>query len=160
MFKASLDNLAKYLPFVLIGFVLLIFITLGVTIENGPISVALIPALPICIITLIAYYYSPLYYEVDMDSIAVVRKAGKFFIARKDIKSINAITENQLGTAWRMMGNGGVFGYTGYYSSSNIGKMRWFVTQRKNYVLIILNNDSKYLLSPDDVAGFLVATQL
>jgi roadblock/LC7 domain-containing protein len=159
MFKASLDNLAKYLPFVLVGFVLLIFITIGVTIENGSIFVALLPALPICIITIGAYYYSPLYYEVEMDSIAIVRKAGKFFIARKDIKALSAISEAELGRAWRMMGNGGVFGYTGYYSSSNIGKMRWFVSQRKNYVLITMNNDSKFLLSPDDVAGFLAATQ-
>jgi hypothetical protein len=72
---------------------------------------------------------------------------------------MSAISEAELGRAWRMMGNGGVFGYTGYYSSSNIGKMRWFVSQRKNYVLITMNNDSKFLLSPDDVAGFLAATQ-
>lgn len=115
MFKASLDNLAKYLPFVLIGFSFLIFITIGVTLEGGIISVALIPAFLIGIISLIAYFYSPLFYDVEMDSISIIRKAGKFFIARKDIKGIRAISENELGTAWRMMGNGGVFGYTGWF---------------------------------------------
>jgi len=37
--------------------------------------------------------------------------------------------------------------------------MRWFVSQRKNYILITMNNERKYLVSPDDVAGFLAATQ-
>ncbi len=80
---------------------------------------------------------------------------GKFFISRKDIASIRPLSESELGGEWRMAGNGGVFGYTGWFSSGKIGKMRWFVTQRKNYVLIELNSGSKILLSPDDVGGFM-----
>jgi hypothetical protein len=96
---------------------------------------------------------------VEIDHIIVHRIASNFFISRKEIKSIVKISLEEMGMPWRTFGNGGVFGYTGYYSSSNVGKMRWFVSQRKNYILITMNNERKYLVSPDDVAGFLAATQ-
>lgn len=158
MFKASLDSLAKWLGPAILLFVVFTIFTID-KLAGNPGWTSIIPLIAIIPILIGTYIYSPKSYSVDMDTISINRIAGKFFINRKDIKSISAIDKKEIGTAWRTMGNGGLFGYTGYYSSSKLGKMRWFVSQRKNYVLITMNNDTKYLLSPDDVAGFLAATQ-
>lgn len=99
--------------------------------------------------------YQPLGYIVETNSLHIVRRIGKFTISRKTIEKVIPLTAEDLGFAWRMAGNGGVFGYTGWYSSGKIGKMRWFVTQRKNYVLVETSKGSKYLLSPDDDQGFI-----
>jgi hypothetical protein len=158
MFKASLDITSKIVTSSLVLFVITIAILENTFLKtNEPfIYLPVLFLLPLLIVT---YIYSPKFYSVDMDYIIVHRKVSNFFISRKEIKSTVKISSVEMGMPWRTFGNGGVFGYTGYYSSSKLGKMRWFVSQRKNYVLITMNNDSKYLLSPDDVAGFLAATQ-
>ncbi len=51
---------------------------------------------------------------------------------------------------YRILGNGGLFGYTGYYRNSTFGNMRWFATQRKNYILIEKNNGQKIIITPDE----------
>lgn len=155
MFKASLDKMAQVIPALMVllsfGMLTLPYFTDDMTFE----LITIFPTLLILVIVFISYLYSPQGYEINLDSIAVVRKMGKFFISRKDIASIRTLSESELGGVWRMAGNGGVFGYTGWFSSGKIGKMRWFVTQRKNYILIELNSGKKILLSPDDVGGFM-----
>lgn len=155
MFKASLDKMAQVIPALMVllsfGMLTLPYFTDDMTFE----LITIFPTLLILVIVFISYLYSPQGYEINLDSIAVVRKMGKFFISRKDIASIRPLSESELGGVWRMAGNGGVFGYTGWFSSGKIGKMRWFVTQRKNYILIELNSGKKILLSPDDVGGFM-----
>ena len=158
MFKASLDITSKIITISLVLFVVAIAILENTFLKTNEafIYIPIFFLLPLLIATFI---YSPKSYTVDLDNIVVKRLAKDFLISRKDIKSIVEITSKEMGMPWRTFGNGGLFGYTGYYSSSKTGKMRWFVSQRKNYVLITMNNDSKFLLSPDDVAGFLAATQ-
>ncbi len=155
MFKASLDKMAQVIPALMVllsfGMLTLPYFTNDKTFE----LITIFPTLLILVIVFFSYLYSPQGYEINLDSIAVVRKMGKFFISRKDIASIRTLSESELGGVWRMAGNGGVFGYTGWFSSGKIGKMRWFVTQRKNYILIELNSGKKILLSPDDVGGFM-----
>ena len=159
MFKASLDITSKIISISIFLFSISFFVIekLILKMDEGFVYIPLLILLPILIST---YIYSPKSYSVDMDNIIVNRMASNFFISRKEIKSIVEISSKEMGMPWRTFGNGGLFGYTGYYSSSKLGKMRWFVSQRKNYVLITMNNESKFLLSPDDVAGFLAATQL
>ena len=158
MFKASLDITSKIVTSSLVFFVFTIAILENTFLKtNEPfIYLPVVLLLPLLIGT---YIYSPKSYSVDMDYIIVNRIARNFFISRKEIKSTVKISAEEMGMPWRTFGNGGVFGYTGYYSSSKLGKMRWFVSQRKNYVLITMKNERKYLVSPDDVAGFLAATQ-
>jgi hypothetical protein len=56
----------------------------------------------------------------------------------------------------RTFGNGGLFGYTGKYYNSRFGKMTWYCTQRKNYVLLILSDKKKIVITPDNPAELLV----
>jgi hypothetical protein len=48
------------------------------------------------------------------------------------------------------MGNGGLFGYYGWYSSSNIGSFFCYGTQRKNRILIQMKSGEKFIITPDD----------
>ncbi|MBP6664010.1 MAG: hypothetical protein KA168_01840, partial [Chitinophagales bacterium] len=70
-------------------------------------------------------------------------------IALYDIKKANIITQDDLGMAIRLFASGGMWGYYGFFYSFKMGKMWWYVTQRKNYVLIQTTDDTQYLLSPD-----------
>ena len=155
MFKASLDKVAKLTPTVMVVFsVVIVLISLFVRVESFAL-VVLFPSVFLLIIVFLCYLYQPLGYEVDDDSLQIVRRIGKFSIPRNTIEKVSPLTPQDLGFAWRMAGNGGVFGYTGWYSSGKIGKMRWFVTQRNNYVLVETTQGAKYLLSPDDASGLI-----
>ena len=57
--------------------------------------------------------------------------------------------------AIRTFGNGGVFGYTGYFYKKGIGSMLWYCTQRANYILIEKTNGKKIVITPDDADGFM-----
>lgn len=159
-FSASLDFLAKYLGILIFGSVLGLNFFLYVFLNQIEALYALSLMSIIAVVTLgIAYLYSPQTYIVSEDSIGIKRKAGIFSIKRNTIKSVEVISSEALGMKWRMMGNGGLFGYTGWYATK-IGTTRWFVTQRKNYVLISTHDKKKIILSPDDVQGFVDATLL
>jgi hypothetical protein len=107
----------------------------------------------------ITFLYAPLGYEINPHNISIIRRVNSFVIPRSEILSIEPLSDDEMGRAWRLFGNGGMFGYTGWFSSSKQGRMRWFVSQRKNYIAITLQNHKKYIVSPDDVDGFMQAMQ-
>ncbi len=153
-FKASLDFIATYLGW---GILISVIIFSGILITGGISDwKAFIPLVIVSLGILSRYFYSPQLYSVGNNRIEIIRTAGKYVIVKEEIHSIQSITKKEMGTVWRLFGNGGLYGYTGWFSTS-IGKMRWFVTQRKNYVLIQMKDYKKFLLSPDDVEGFLAA---
>ena len=119
----------------------------------------LFPVVLLFITFVITYLFQPLKYIVESDRIEIVRRFNKFKIAKSDILSVEKLSNDDMGMAWRTFGNGGLFGYTGWFTSRSQGKMRWFVTQRNNYVRITLQSHKVIILSPDDVNGFTQATQ-
>lgn len=156
VFKASLDKLSKL---IFVGVLVLFVFTIlfiGIALKDQPL--ALVFPLLILSVTLIGtILYSPLRYIVSDEGIHIVRRINIFSIEGKTIDQVVPISKADLGTAIRMAGNGGMLGYTGWYTSK-IGKTRWFVTQRKNYILIKTTDKKQYLISPDDPEGFLLAT--
>lgn len=157
MFKASLDRLSKWITACVVVLLLAPIIIIGFAAHHAELW-ALLPMVMLLVGLLGAtYLYSPKAYSINDEHIIIHRIAGPFYIPRKEIQEIQSITKSELGVVWRTFGNGGMFGYTGYFSSRTIGSMRWFVTQRKNYVLITLIKGKKYLLSPDDPEAFLAA---
>jgi hypothetical protein len=159
MFIASLDKVAKLTPVVMIFFsVAIVLISLFADVNSFK-FVLLFPSILILSIVYVCYLYQPIGYTLEADSLHINRRIGKYTISRNSIEKVFPLTTEELGFSWRIAGNGGVFGYTGWYSSGKMGKMRWFVSQRKNYVMIQTNDIKKYLLSPDDVEGFLLASK-
>lgn len=157
MFQATLDRNAKIIPYVMGAFaVALIIVGFFVDKQLGP-WVFSFPSAVILVVILGCRAYMPLGYTIDNDQIAVERKMGRFIIPRSEIESVQVVSPEDLGRTWRMAGNGGVFGYTGWFSSSKFGTMRWFATSRERGVLLQLRSGKKYLLSPDDAQGFVKA---
>jgi uncharacterized membrane protein (Fun14 family) len=62
-----------------------------------------------------------------------------------------------MGIALRVLGNGGIFGYTGGFATKALGRMQWYITNQQNIVLIKLRNGKLICVSPDDVPGFVSA---
>ena len=155
-YKASLDMLSKIVTAATALF-FLFFAIMAFTSWTGMPYILLLPCAILLATVFGTYLYSPLGYEITLDSIQIVRKINKFHIQRNNILSITPLSADELGRAWRTFGNAGMFRYTGWFRSANQGSMRWFVSQRKNYVCILTTDHKKYILSPDDVEGFIKA---
>lgn len=155
MYKASLDKNARLIPYVMAAFAIALLIVGFVNKSEMAPLVLSVPSAFILVLILGCRAYMPLGYTIDAGHINVERKMGQFSISRAEIEKISIVNDSELGRTWRMMGNGGIFGYTGWFSSANYGKMRWFVTSREKYILIQMYSGKKYLLSPDDCTGFM-----
>lgn len=155
MFNATLDRTAKTIPYVMAASAI-IFLLAGFFVKDqlGP-WILSFPSAVIMVVLFGCRAYMPLGYTIDLDHVAVERKIGKFFIPRTEIEQAVLVTDKDLGRTWRMAGNGGVFGYTGWYKTASFGTIRWFVTSREKYVMIVMQSGKKYLLSPDDPKGFI-----
>lgn len=149
MFPASLDTTSKLVSYALMAFAVAMTVTMYSTLDEHWLLLIL-PNAILPVIILFTWLYSPYAYSVTQDAVLVHRKMGNFTIPIKDIKVVNTLDKKAMGWPVRLMGNGGLFGYTGWYTSSPQGRMRWFVRQQKNYVVIIMNNERKYVLSPNE----------
>lgn len=49
----------------------------------------------------------------------------------------------------RTFGNGGLFGYLGLFYNPAYGKMKWYATRRDNYIMLIMQDNTKIVLTPD-----------
>jgi Bacterial PH domain len=76
-------------------------------------------------------------------------------ILLQDLKSAESITKSDMGLVLRYLGNGGVFGYTGFFSNKQYGRMEWFVTSQEKLIVIELHNQKIICISPDDTADFI-----
>lgn len=157
-FNASLDKLSKLVT-AIIAITSLVLIVVGVIKMQEDAQLLIFPISLLSVTLFITFLYAPLGYEINPHNISIIRRVNSFVIPRSEILSIEPLSDDEMGRAWRLFGNGGMFGYTGWFSSSKQGRMRWFVSQRKNYIAITLQNHKKYIVSPDDVDGFMQAMQ-
>ena len=157
-FNASLDKLSKLVT-AIIAITSLVLIVVGVIKMQEDAQMLIFPISLLSVTLFITFLYAPLGYEINPQNISIIRRVNSFVIPRSEILSIEPLSDDEMGRAWRLFGNGGMFGYTGWFSSSKQGRMRWFVSQRKNYIAITLQNHKKYIVSPDDVDGFMQAIQ-
>ena len=58
----------------------------------------------------------------------------------------------------RLFGSGGFFGYYGVFMTSKLGRTTWYVTNRKNAVVVITGAKT-LVFSPGDVDRFLAAVR-
>ena len=151
-FSASYDKSTKILTVVLgvllaaIAFIL----TMNMAIIGGGVAAV------IMLMYGVAYAYSPRDYVSSDRSMVVRRLAGNVRIPLDGIRDARAGTKDDLAGCIRLWGNGGVFGYYGLFQTSKLGRCRWYVTNRRNAVVVVTDQQTT-LFSPDDVDGFLVA---
>ena len=155
-YKSSLDVVARVVPW----FLLFIAVVIAVPLL-GNFSAMGISALPAALfgpVLIIALYISmyllkTLSISVDDYAITIDRKVKPVTIPFSEISSIRRIDDMRF--AIRTFGNGGVFGYTGYFYKKGIVSMLWYCTQRANYILIEKTNGKKIVITPDDADGFM-----
>jgi hypothetical protein len=109
--------------------------------------------LAFCVLGL-AYAYSPQEYVVSGDSITVRRLIGRVHIPLDGLREARITTPDDVTYCIRLWGSGGLFGYYGRFRTAKLGRCTWYVTDRKNTV-VVRTNAKTVLFSPDDIDGFL-----
>jgi hypothetical protein len=102
------------------------------------------------------FAFSPRAYSIQDRSIVVKRLIGNVAIPLDGVREARVATADDLGGAYRLWANGGLFGYYGLFSTTKLGKCSWYVTSRQNAVVVITDQKTT-LFSPDNVNGFLAA---
>jgi hypothetical protein len=148
-FPASYDSTAK----IVTAFVFIIPFVAGATTKS---------AVAACVGTLIlilSYAWSPRAYTIVDRYIVVGRLIGDVQIPIDDIREARPATQEDFRFAIRLFGSGGLFGYYGLFRTNALGRSTWYVTNRKNRIVIITGANT-FVLSPDDVDGFLRALKI
>ncbi len=158
-FSASLDGLSKTLSFVVFAVIIIPIVSiLSLYSKSHNLAVLIAPAL-ILVVLLIAMMYRVKAYELDATSLNILRPASTAKFPLHRIRSIRSVTTKELGFGIRTFGSGGFFGYFGKFYYRNIGHVTLYVTDRSKMLLIVLDDDKKIIISPDDTAGFMQAFQ-
>jgi hypothetical protein len=118
---------------------------------------SMIGPLVIVVLMVAMYVWRPLGLEVNDTGIAVRKMTTPWRIDFYDIASVRKAQEGEMAGSIRTFGNGGLFGYTGMYYNGKLGSMRWFCTQRKNYVIIETKNNKRIVITPDEPDELLAA---
>lgn len=104
----------------------------------------------------VAYAYSPQSYALLDRTLIVKRLVGSVRIPLDGIREARAAGADDFTGCIRLFGSGGLFGWYGLFRTSKLGKCSWYVTNRKNSVVLVTGAKTA-VVSPDDVDGF-VAT--
>lgn len=151
-YTASLGTISIVITVLLASMGLLTPMLLVPTGEQEPDLIwvcAFFPGLIFIILT-ISYLYMPRWYIVSPKGILTGRRISDVLIPIEAIDNARTVTEEEMGFAIRLFGNGGVFGFTGYYFSRKMGRMRLYATRKSHYVLIIGNENKKIIVTPDN----------
>jgi hypothetical protein len=143
-FSASYDLTAKIIS----GFLCLALLAPVVAAHSFAIDCLSLLILAACVA------YSPRSYVIEGQSILVQRLAGAARVPLQDVREARRTTPEDLRGCIRLWGSGGLFGYYGLFRTSKLGKSTWYVTSRKNSVVVITAAKT-VLFSPDDPDGFL-----
>lgn len=156
VFKNPLDNFTKILSTIV--FLLPIGIYFGVSFSEGFEFTSLIVVVVLQPVFAITWALHPQDYTVNEQGITIKRPYKSILIASNDIKGIEALTPADLKYSMRLFGSGGFFGYFGLFTNQKLGRYHIYAGNRVNPVLI-LTEKKKYVLTPTDPEGFIVAVK-
>ena len=155
IFKASLGTASKVITLIITLLFIGILISNFIWFEETNSAIFLIPVFigiyAVCI------FFMPLGYKITESEIVVERMLSSVRFKTDDVKSIQEIGKHTIAGSVRTFGNGGLFGFTGYFANSALGKMTWFVTRKDTLVLIDLLDGKKILISPNEPKEFMNA---
>ena len=152
-YKASLDTLGKILTITGIIIFIFQFKIRAILISNGNEKITLIHTGAVIFlgtILLFCYLYSVRGYGLTDDQLIIRRPYKDRIINLSDIAEVRPVQGHEFKGTIRTFGNGGFFGYYGWYYNTTLGKMHWYVTQRQNRILIRTTVGEKIIISPND----------
>ena len=106
------------------------------------------------LVLIFAFAYSPRAYVISERAITVGRLIGNVLVPMENVREARRSDADDLRGCVRLWGSGGLFGYYGLFTTTKLGRCTWYVTNRKNMVVIVAESKTT-LYSPDDVDGFL-----
>ena len=108
----------------------------------------LVAALWVIILPAVGWSISiiPRYTEVTEEQIIVKQIWGQLVFDRKEME-IAPIGKDDLKSSLRTFGNGGLFGYAGYFRNKKLGKYRMYVTRLKDLSLLTDRNGKKTVIN-------------
>jgi hypothetical protein len=116
-----------------------------------PITLNICLIILILIVLMLSWAFAPTSYTIGDYDLRINRNFGSRSIRLSRIKTVYVLTdENKLGI-YRIWGVGMFFGNYGKYKSSILGSFQLYATNSKNLVCIILDNESKVVISPDSL---------
>jgi Bacterial PH domain len=164
-YPTTLDTVSKIISgfmVCLVGYLVIQSIQLLVGGKQGPaplFTVGIVAALLLAT-TLYCYYTMPRAIATDPEKLTIETKAKQVRIFYGDIRTIRKADDGEMSGVVRTFGNGGCFGYTGLYYNKALGSMRWYCTQRKNYIIIEKTDAKRLVVTCDDPDALLGDTYL
>jgi hypothetical protein len=156
-FSAVMDNLAKTLTFVVFVVILIPFISIFNLYRKEQNPWILVAPAVIVIVLVIAALYRTKEYSLDGEGLHIHRPIGDAVFPLHRFRSVASVTSKELGFGIRTFGSGGFFGYFGKFYYKKIGAVTLYVTDREKMLLIVLDDDRKIIISPEDPAAFMAA---
>ncbi|WP_417602699.1 PH domain-containing protein [Owenweeksia hongkongensis] len=145
---ATLDKFAKIATVFI--FLLLLFILYQI-LNRGeePVTIyrAIIDSL-LFFVAVFCFFYSTKGYSIHSGKLVIERPIGKKVISLNKLKGIYDYQKIEKGFTIRTFGNGGLFGYFGYYSNDKIGRFKLYSTKRKDFYILDFGKE-KIGISPD-----------
>lgn len=152
-----MDKTAKGITiFITLLFSIIIIIQALVLINTG----ASRPIYIICILIVIyglAFLLRPSGYKITSDALVICRPFANVRIKKEDIVAVKSVDKDQLKSAIRTFGVGGLFGYYGAFANNALGSMTWYATRRDKAVLITTAANKKIVITPNDPEAFVQA---
>lgn len=153
-YSATLDLMSKIVTAIVSSMFLGIFIwniwMLNSVGFHGSQAWLLMLALPLLFVV---YWYCYLFrvigYSVGNGKLVIRRTIKDLEIDMTKIQNAFIPDPDSMRLTIRTFGNGGLFGYLGLYYNPAHGNMKWYATRRDNYVMLMMKDDTKIVLTPD-----------
>jgi len=158
-FEASLDTLAKVASMTIV----VVDIVLGLLAfkdylgghETASIRLEfLTPFLALGGISLLCFLFAPISYTLTEKELIINRPLLSRKVDLTELIRIRKVSKEEMSGTIRTLGVGGLFGYYGKFANDLFGEMNYYVTQRKNYLVLITKEKDVLVLSPNDETLF------
>jgi hypothetical protein len=113
---------------------------------------------PVGIVGIVALL-APWSYTIRSEAIVVNRLGPAVVLRFEQIRAIQRIDSAEIGFAWRAFGSGGFLGWFGWFYSRRVGAFLAYATNRRDLVLVTMNDGAKVIISPYPADAFLLAAQ-
>lgn len=157
---APLDQTAKIVTLGVGMLFLLILATIWLVPDVSDAGVARIyPTIVLLVIVVVCYGLKPSAYLITDKKLLIKRPLWSD--AEFSLKSLSSAEKTErISTEglWRTFGNGGLFGYYGYFRNRELGAMTWYLTRRTQLILLKIGSEH-VLISPADPDAFLSALE-
>ena len=154
IYKTSLDGLAKTVTVAVTALFAVTIIFLLFPITSLSITGSFFIAILIGVVYFITYSFRPIDYEITDREIIIHRLIGNVKILREQIITAESIEKKKISWALRVFGVGGLFGYYGKFTNTQLGMMTWYATRRDKLILVKTQSGKKIILTPDDPEKF------